>query len=214
MYLSLSFLTHMSELSNGCKYPVVLTSCFISISIHLVSCLHDVFFFHNKCYRLIFQHSIFGWRCILNSSPKTIYTCNLGSKVTEHSKHSIARTVKSYSPTIPIDFRWFKFKTITKIFPSYSLYFFQKKLYSNCRLIIIALNKPLYIFKVSNVFGLITNKQHGQINFYNRSQVIQVSSVRDEDVGLLRLDSWCRRPRGGHPVHTTIKLTPQTNLEL
>ena len=71
MYYSLPFLTHtMSPRSSGCKYPVVLTSCFISISINLVSCLHGVSFFHNKCYRVIFQHSIFGWRCILNSSPK------------------------------------------------------------------------------------------------------------------------------------------------
>lgn len=97
MYYSLPFSTHKSERSNGCKYPVVLTSCFISISINLVSCLHDVSFFHNKCYRVIFQHSIFGWRCILNSSPKTIYTCNLKSKVTEHSKHSIGRTVLSHT---------------------------------------------------------------------------------------------------------------------
>ena len=114
MYYSLPFLTHtMSGLLSGCKYPVVLTSCFISISINLVSCLHDVSFFHNKCYRVIFQHSIFGWRCILNSSPKPF--THVISSLKWLNIPNIARPDRPAAPTaIPIDFRWFKFKTITQ----------------------------------------------------------------------------------------------------
>ena len=118
MYYSLPFLTHtMSALSSGCEYPVVLTSCFISISINLVSCLHDVSFFHNKCYRVIFQHSIFGWRCILNSSPKPF--THVISRLKWLNIPNIASPGQFWATpaqpplAIPIDFRWFKFKTIT-----------------------------------------------------------------------------------------------------
>ena len=54
-----------------------------------------------------FNNLFMVWKRILNSSPKTIYTCNLRSKVTGHSKHS-SRIAPPPAPA-------FKFQTITTI---------------------------------------------------------------------------------------------------